>query len=36
MVITTMLKLEPLKFDIEAAFLSDKLEEVLWMAIPEG
>jgi hypothetical protein len=36
MVIKTMLKLEAGKFDIETAFLYGKLEEDLWMAIPEG
>jgi hypothetical protein len=36
MVIKTILKLEAQKFDIETAFLYGKLEEELWMAIPEG
>jgi hypothetical protein len=35
MVIKTMLKLEAGQFDIETAFLYGKLEEDLWMAIPE-
>jgi hypothetical protein len=36
MVIKTMLKLESVQFVIETAFLYVKLEEDLWMAIPEG
>jgi hypothetical protein len=36
MVIQTMLKLEAGQFYIETAFLYGKLEEDLWMAIPEG
>jgi hypothetical protein len=36
MVIKTMLNLEAGQFDIETEFLYGKLEEDLWMAIPEG
>jgi hypothetical protein len=36
MVIKTMLILEAGQFDIETAFLYGKLEEDLWMVIPEG
>jgi hypothetical protein len=36
MVTITVLQLEAGKFDIERAFLYGKLEEVLWMIIPNG
>jgi hypothetical protein len=36
MVIKTVLQLEAGKFDIETAFLYRKLEEDLWMVIPDG
>jgi hypothetical protein len=36
MVIKTMMKLEAGQLDIDTAFLYGKLEEDLWMAIPEG
>jgi hypothetical protein len=36
MVFKIMLKLEARQFDLEKAFLYGKLEEDLWMAIPEG
>jgi hypothetical protein len=36
MVIETMLNLEAVQIDIETAFLYDKLEEDIWMAILEG
>jgi hypothetical protein len=36
MVIKTVLQLEAGQFDIETAFLYGKLEEDLWMVIPDG
>jgi Reverse transcriptase (RNA-dependent DNA polymerase) len=36
MVIKTIFKLEAGQFDIETAFLHGKLDEDLWMAIPDG
>jgi hypothetical protein len=35
-VINTVLQLEVGQFDIETAFLYGKLEEDLWMVIPDG
>jgi hypothetical protein len=36
MVIKTLLQLEAGEFDIETAFLYGKLEDDLWMVIPDG
>jgi hypothetical protein len=36
MVIKTLFKVEAGQFDIEIAFLYGKLEEDLWMDIPDG
>jgi hypothetical protein len=36
MVIKTVLQLEAGQFDIETAFLYGKMEEDLWMFIPDG
>jgi hypothetical protein len=35
-VIKTIFKLEAGQFDIETAFLYGKLDEYLWMTIPDG